>query len=106
MSAFALAALTELQRELVAAIQHGQVNRAAELVTDFESEYPVASQIIRAMFSGTAEQVVDKLSAYWPGVKSVPGAVQFVASLQEKLMEVWNRKRGARVVPEGKRLKA
>src|SRR5687768_6400622 len=101
-----LNALSSLKTEMEAAIEHGRLNRARDLILDFHEDLPLAAGLIKAAFTGSPEEIVDKASAYFPALKDVPGAVEFAAELQRLLREAWNKKRGGAKVAEGKRLKA
>ncbi len=100
-----LLALQQLQQTLAEAIQHGNDKRASELLLDFKKQHPKMWALFSSLFAGTPEDLVERASAYWPSLRTMPGAVEFERKLQTRINEEVNKKRGGNVAPESKRLK-
>jgi len=96
-----LDALSQLQSAMAEAIERGKVERAAEIIRDFEKQYPNFSAVIRAAFVGTPEEVVANASMFWPSLRNLPGAVEFARKLQDAVKKEWTKPRGVQL----KRLK-
>lgn len=97
---------SDLIQEMEKALKAGEVKRAGEVIIGFEQRYPLASGVIKSLFTGTPAEVVDKVAAYWPGVRLVPDIEAIAEKLQAWLFSAWNKQRGGKAIEESTRSKA
>jgi hypothetical protein len=98
--------ISSLASELREIVESGKEERMGFIIVDLQKTYPFASGLIKSLFVGTPQEVVDKVSRYWPEFKQFPGSVEFAARVQAWLQREWNRPRGKpvqRKALEGKR---
>lgn len=96
-------ALAKYAEPFIGMIRTSNVEGGRALLQQIESDYPSATQAVRTVFNGTPKEIVETVSAWWPGVRELPNAEAYAALLQRRVLAEWTKPRPGILPPRRSR---
>lgn len=93
IESIARAALRPKLKEFGEALRAGHADRGAWIIRQAVAEFPLATDFIKTMFTGTPAEVVKKVSRWWPEVVSIPQVEVIAGKIQADLQREWTKQR-------------
>lgn len=80
-------------RELHQALAEARADRGYWIIRQIQADFPNFSGFIESLFVGTPQEVLERVTPYWPELADLPNVLVVIGEVQQKLAEEVSQQR-------------